>query len=531
MPNNIIPLNDELKARSEEEAALSAEVFDNQTELTEEEKAKVAALEDGTQAAVVTTDANGRNAYSTLEDYAKAVDEAKTITGPDGALIKAVNQGDIKQTVEDLKADARARALNAFRSYAVATSVDGKDVADDDILRINDDALRAVQGYYGEERLDADKTIKKLSKLSLDQLANILPKQFLDIYSSEAEIRAKNFKAKERILSTLAYLMVTGPELDYLNEYIDHEHVMMEISRQLVQTEVSLADVLKDKDKMSNIVKRAIEYSEPDKSIWAKFIKDPKIVHNEFAQRAVVCEEYQHAYEGILANYPNDGSRTVVSEGGVVLDAKTIDDCRAQIQIQIDECINKRKAYLDVTNLELMRSLWGTLTARMKENKKNNFKNLTREAVSALDRIRKAKQNVPFPVYDEKLIKRADLLYGLYMKEFVKMLEKYNTAVDKVYKETDEAASTGVVPIRIDGHSDAVVWKYFAMLLLILYGRIMKSLGDRGITKYDAIMLDCYFQIFCKIGSDVYLMSDVWNICKEFVEYCIVNYPEVSKKK
>ena len=26
-------------------------------------------------------------------------------------------------------------------------------------------------------------------------------------------------------------------------------------------------------------------------------------------------------------------------------------------------------------------------------------------------------------------------------------------------------------------------------------------------------------QLFCKIGTDVYLMRDVWNLCKDFIKY------------
>ena len=44
MPNNITPLEDELKARAKENAALAAENF-SQNGLTDEEREKVAAME------------------------------------------------------------------------------------------------------------------------------------------------------------------------------------------------------------------------------------------------------------------------------------------------------------------------------------------------------------------------------------------------------------------------------------------------------------------------------------------------------
>ena len=184
---------------------------------------------------------------------------------------------------------------------------------------------------------------------------------------------------------------------------------------------------------------------------------------------------------------------------------------------------------VDVVELELLHSLWDTMVARFKADRKNSYKNMTREAISAIDRIRRSKQNVPFPVYDSRYLNRPELLYKLYMDAYPKMLAAYNKAIlDIRMKENDE--ELGNIQLVSDGrHSDGQIAKYFSMLLLILFGRVMKKLGDRARSKYDAIMLDCYFACFCKMGTDIYMMSDVWNMCKDFVVYCIDHYPESKK--
>lgn len=516
MPNNIISLNEELEKKAKENAELAAKTFAEQSELTEEEKAKIAQMETVEKTVVVSTDDTGRSIHTPIEEYARVIDEARQITTPDGTEsgIKAVNRGDISKTVEDIKAEAKERALETFRRFSTGDD----EISDDDIMSINNEALRAIQEYYNEERLDSDKTIKKLSKLPLAQLVSILPERFVSTYTTASEIKAGNFKAKERLLTTLAYLTATGPELDYLNEYVDNQHTLMEVSRQLMELEVNLSNALTSKEKLSEILSKALSISPKDTSVWSKYIADPRRVHSEFAQSVVVCQEYKDAYTEFMSKYPGDDD---VSK-----------HAREMIQEQIDESENKRQVYLNITNLDLIKNdLWPTMVEWLKGNKKMDYKRLEKEAISALDRIRRSKQNVPFPVYDPNLVNRPELLYKMYIEAYPGMMKKYNTFVDKVYKESEEASSTGVIPIRIDGIADEAVWECYSMLLLILFGRVMKRLGDRNVTKYNAIMLDGYFTIFCRIGSDTYMMSDMWNTCKDFVEYCITHYMHTSSKR
>ena len=58
-----------------------------------------------------------------------------------------------------------------------------------------------------------------MRKLSLRQIAEFVPSEFMSIYTRPSEVAADNIKAKERLLASIAYLVTTGPEMDYLNEY------------------------------------------------------------------------------------------------------------------------------------------------------------------------------------------------------------------------------------------------------------------------------------------------------------------------
>ena len=70
-----------------------------------------------------------------------------------------------------------------------------------------------------------------------------------------------------------------------------------------------------------------------------------------------------------------------------------------------------------------------------------------------------------------------------------------------------------------------------SLYLLILYGRIIKKLCGRNSTKYDAIENDAYFTMYCKLGSDIYLMTDYWNMMKEYIEFAIKTWPMPKKVK
>lgn len=516
MANNIIALNNDLQKHAEEEAAVYAENFNSEgaTELTPEEQEKLAAMERETSVVVTERNADGTKASIPLADYAAPVDEKigtiTAIADDTATMIKAVNQGDIHETIEDVKAQAREQAIKAFKDL----SVSDEDMDDDEILRINNLGLKAIQEHFGMERISADDIIKKMRKLSLRQISTFIPSEFMAIYTRPNEVMADNVKAKERLLASIAYLATTGPELDYLNDYIDNQNRLMTVVQRLMKCQIDFSEMLKDPQKMAEIAAKAEEISPQDTSVYAKYIgNDSKRVHNEFAQRAVISKHFEEAYASFLEEYKDDP------------------DATREIQIQVDESHAKYEVYRNVMNLELMRELWDTLTVRLKTDKRNNYKNLEREAIAALDRCRRSKQNVPFPIYDAKLAKRPEELYRLYIQQYPGMVQSYNGAILNIQeREPDATKDCEIIPVQIDGCEDSVVLHYFSMLLLILFGRIMKRLSTNSITKYDAIMLDAYFQCFCKMGSDIYLMNDVWVMMKDFVEYAIKTWPNTGNK-
>ena len=521
---NLWDLKNDIDAKKAADDEVNAENFDKEKNmtLTDEERAAIDKMveeqknSDIKAVAINELDTNGAVISTPISEYAKSLDDRVAELKKDTdttQIMKAVNTGDITKTVEQLKEEGKAKALATFRSMAV----DGvEDIADDDYLAINDAGLAAMQKFFGVERIESEAVAKKLYKLPLKQIVSIFPEQFVNIYLTKGEIEKNDNEARERFITTLAYLTATGPELDYLNEYIENENKLMVVSNRLIQCQSDFLELIKDEAKMSEIVARATDISPADNTFWSKYIKGgSNRVHNLFAQRAVIQDEYRKAYEALMEEYPK------VAEDDPEYEIR--EKSRDLIQNEIDEAKNKYAAYSSVTNLELMHRLWDILVDRFKTNKKVDYKYIQKEAVEALDRIRRSKQNVPFPVYDKKYEKRTDELYKLYITEFPKMLQKYNdTLIGIRNHEPDQP--TEIVPVKIDGIDEKLVLEVFSNLLLILYGRIMKNLTSNTSDKYDAIMLDAYFQIYCQICGDIYLMNDIWLMMRDFVEYTITTW-------
>ncbi|MCM1230179.1 MAG: hypothetical protein NC489_08600 [Ruminococcus flavefaciens] len=498
---------------------MAAETF-TQEDLTPEEKAKIEEFANRVETVVTETTPEGTSSSIPLDAYMNGIDsEIKQIRDAAGNFVaKGLNVGDIKKTAEEMKLDGQRQAIKAFRDMALETDDDAS-YSDDDIIAINNRAIAKIQEYLKTDRLNSEDIIKAFRKLTLKQIAEIIPAEFMDIYVRPKEVLANSLPAKERLLATLGYLSVTGPEMDYLNEYIDHENKLMMLSHKMIECSLNVTEVLQSKESLVDLVKRANELAPQDPtSPWTKYIKGgPNKVHSEFAQKAVVTELLRDAYVKLMREYQDDP------------------ECVAEIQEQIDESNQKYLIYTRITNLDLMKELWNILTDRLRANKKMNYQGLQREAISAMDRIRRAKQNVSFPIYADGKPgnNKPEVLFKMYMDQYPTLLDACNTTI-KAVREKDPDGMVGfedIQPIEIEGIPNAKVHEMFAIMLLILFGRIMKRLTPNDQTKYQAIELDMYFTMYCKLITDVYLMDDVWTMMRPFIQYAIETWPEGKGKK
>lgn len=531
--NNINLLKADLAKKAQEEAEASKDFFsDDKAELTDKEKEILAQVKSGNTVVVQEEDDEGNSKEVPLDEYMQSLDSRKMdIMNATGVtkVMKAINNGDIKEDVAAIKERAKQQALAAFHSMSVSKD---QAMTDEDYLAVNDRTLQALMEYYHVSRVSSDVVMKDLSKKSLRQICEIIPKEFVDLYVDPAELAVNNVRAKERLLATISYLCVTGPELDYLNDYIDDENKAMQVAQRLLQCEVDFTEALKDERNWADILKEAQAISPIDTSFWTKYIREPNRVHNEFAQKAVLHSKYIDGYTKILDEYPVISLAEYADKpdelANAAKEAARNERARQQINAQIEESQKKSEIYKSIVDLKLMKELWDILWRRLQINKKTTYKSLTIEAVNAIERVRRAKINLNFPGY-QGTEKKAEQIFEHYMTEYPKMILQYNATIRSI-REKEPDSVTDIETISVDGYEPLAVAQMFSMLLCILMGRVEKKLDTHDSTKYDAIELDSYFTLFCRLGLDIYLMNDVWLMMKDFVAYSLSNYVPVPTK-
>ena len=517
MNTNLDALMNDLQKNEQEEREEQTEFFADDT-LTDEERERLKKFDDTEHVVLVNdVDANGNQTQTAVQDYMASLDEkvADLISADKVETLKTLNSGDITKGLDELREEAKQKALQAFHSLSVNTN----NISDEDYIEINNRTIALLQEKFSMERIDADEIVKRLRRYSLKDICAMLPNDFVSIYVTNAEIKANNIRAKERVLSAIAYLAVTGPEMNYLYEYIDNENKLYVVSKRLLECQVKLLDMLKDKKLLSEIIAETLKKESMDTSFWAHYIKMPNRVHNEFAQRVVIQEKYLEAYQEILAEYE---------------DIPENQRAREVILTEINEAKEKIRVYNDICDLTLFKSLTHDTMERIKSNKKTSMKSIIVEMTRNIERVRKCRVNLPFPGYQEG-DKNVDHILSTYLVSFGQMLKNYNHTIKEVQSkaETDQDKETvnAIQKIALDGYQDEDVFMMFSMILLLVMGRIVKKFSSADTDKYGIITVDAYFQLYCKLGLDIYIMTDVWSLLKDDVQYFLDHYYLPEKKK
>lgn len=511
--SNLRNLHAELKEQQKREQSYAEDFFTDANELSEEESSIIEEYKKEGIVMIEDRDESGRVMQTPLEDYTKNLDQ-RVVQFPNqteesiSEKIKTVNNSDIVETGKELLNEFGQRKMEALQGI-IQVDIDPADAE-----RINNDALEAVKTYCGVDRVTNALIQKRFGKKPLDEIKQILPKEFIDLYIPDNS-KDNGLVRKERVIAALEYLTTSGPELDYLNDYIDEENKLMTISKRLVQCRIDFSEMLTDEKVLSEFVKESYQIAPKDESYWSQYIKVPNKVSNDFAQRVVVYQHYQTAYEELLNEYPDEPGNEVAREA---------------IIKEIEECKIKQEVYRSACDMELVSPIWDRLITRYTSQKKFSMKYLIHEATEAVTRIRRSKQDVPFPGYVEGT-KRPDKILENYLKGFTVMVNNFNTNIAKVGQdEYNTRPKYNIKEIKIEGTEDAAVHMIFGIMVLLIMGRIMKHYMVPTMTKYDAISLDSYFRIFCQMGTDIYILTYFWNLTKDYVEYVYRNCYAPSKK-
>lgn len=509
--DNLNALRDDLDAKAKADSELNADNFGEETELTEHEKDVIERLraEQPERMLVINdTDEAGQVTQIPATEYAKTLDDRSVVLdGIDAEadeILKTINRGDVVPSEEDLRAQSRKHALDMYHTMVRAGA---PELSDEQFLELDDQVMDALKKFYEGQKLTSNLITTDFRKRRLDDMAKILPRQFMDCFVTENEIKFNNIQARERFINVLSFMVSMGPEMDYLNDYIENENKLLLVSKRLMECQVNFSEMLKDKDKLSSIVARSQKYISDDTSFWSKYIKLPNRVHNEFAQGVVIFEEYEDAYERLLEEYPDTPENA---------------EARKLIQNEIDECEIKQEVYAKISDLELMKKLYAILAERYHSNKKLSLKTLMQDAEDSVERIRRCKQQLPFPGFQDNMRKSSQIL-SAYLLSYTSMLISHNHTIEDMEAKDDYAtASPKFSMLRLPDREEEDVCQVLALLLVILMGRILKNLTkDGNDNKYNAITLDSYFRIFCRLGTDLYLTEDIWSMLRDDVSWVL----------
>lgn len=479
---------------------------------------------------VVESGEDGQPVRQSLSSYAESLDK-KQVQLDENKYLKMLNSGEIAQSVEDIKKDTQERAMKAYREMAI---LGDRDMTDEEIIDLNVRVIDSLCKAFGIDTPNANIFEKRLQKMSLQQIAALLPAEYVTMYVRAEEVKINSAKAKAQLIAAIAYLCVTGPEMDMLNQYIDDETRLSLVSKRLLQCQLDFSEVLRSDERLSELVARSNDLAPVDDSFWSRYIAIPNRVHNEFAQRYVIQEEYKKAYTSLLDDYPvatqealdsiTDPEAKKLAEHENTLNARAV----KMINDEIEESAMKMEVYQSIMDLYLLRVIYKELEDQYINHTKVSLKFLTSAAITSVDRAKRSKVDVTFPGFTGK-ITNEKVLFSNYMVAYPVMVKGYNAAIAATVASAlkDEAVTpeteTTVNPILIEGISPDKVAQGFSIVLLILMGRIMKALTKKAITKSSAIELDAYYHIFCKLGTDIYTMSEIWDIIRPLVKHICEN--------
>ena len=475
--------------------------------LTEEEQNRLKEMESNpNQVMLVDKDSTGRSNTTTVDNYLSSLDNKILDNKLPESDLKLINKGDIKESSLQLTNELRQNLILSTK----ANLLHPDSVSDDEILQISANVLERLQKYFHEDKLSASVVEKKLTKKLPAEVFEILPVEYMDLYTTEEDRKNKPNTSKKILLENLSYMILSGPEIDYLNDYIDNENKLVLVSKRLLQCRIDLSQALQDEKTISELIQESRVYEPEDTSFWSQYIKIPNRVSNDFAQRIVIYQKYKESYEKILKEYE---------------DTQENQEVRQAILDEIEECNLKIQIYQNVCELELFPPIWENLVNLHHNMKKLNMRYIIKEAIDAVDRVRRCKQDLPFPAYDTST-KNPEKILKSHIPSYAKMVLAYNANLRKADSLPNEnnLPKPDIEPVSIPGYKDSDVATVFSILLTILMGRVLKKLTKGTHDKYDAIVLDSYFQMFSKLGTDIYLMNKVWIMMKDHVQEILVTY-------
>ena len=460
--NKIVQLRAELDEA--EKKIANTEAFEDTT-LTDEEAQllETRRSENDKKIVVINEEGDGGKTEIPVSDYLDALDKNAMRLKSDNLLLMSRR---VEQTAAEIEADAR----KSMRETIVKN-----DISDDDLDIAINKAIDAVKSYFNADEMTND-IVNKLAKLPADQVLTILPVEFINSF---AETTPNKLKMKEDLLASLAYCVSIGPEMDKLNEDIEHHNKMIDLMMRMNEINIDFADILASPDSIKEMTERLLENRNIFAKDYIKYVKNPDGINNLYTQKAYTLEKMNEAYRKFAEELTDEDEQKEV--------AKEIASNDAMVTV-----------YKNILNLDtITEAVNGAISTGADKNGSIAMKKLEADSMAALKRFRKLKEAIAVPGYTGKE-SGAQGVYVNYLKFFRDLFPAYNRVIAAAVANGD----TELVTFDCDPD-------LFAKCLLVTLGRVSKKLSAKNTLEASSEIV-ITFDMICRLGTELFMLEKLY---------------------
>lgn len=499
---NIERLNAEIQENEERYAKIARKNFEDagiDGELTDEERRTLEEIRSEKRLTVVQEDEFGRKTEVTAAEYVKELDDriVKTNTTPPVKLMDGFDLPDVAKVHDEMADTVKSKVIGQINDLT------GTELDTAEFDRLTEETMTALRKMFKMDTLDADRVIGKLSKMPLSVIAASLPRDIITTFCSEDELRYHQAKAKQTLVAAIGFLIVTGPQLDNLTDYINHENRKMTVMARITQCEVDTKTMLTSDESLAQLVEETKHLRDDRAASFEEIIhQQPDPCYTLFSKYAVMSDKMADAYLELMEEFQDAEDRVLIEK-----------------EVEINR--NKANVYRSICNLDLFNSRAIIYLDSIRNDKRISADYIEKQAMDVVDRLKRLKIPVSFPGYTgnettsrEVYYQYIGIMIGRIDRETKKrdpgVVESYNTAI-KMLDRSDKDTSD-LMPIKHDA-------KLFADAIIIIMGRIAKYLSRNTSTKYDAIIMDGYFKLFCMMPSDIFMINHMNKILTPIMDH------------
>jgi len=421
---------------------------------------------------MIQTDASGGSVEIPIDKYLESLDS-------EIATIKSQNIRLLTTKVTETKDDILAESKKELSALVVG----GVDASDDDMDVAIDKAISAVKSYFNTDDVDP-KVLDKLSKMKAFEVINIFPDEFIELFSEKSYRHTNPMKVKEDILVAFGYCIMVGPEMDKLNDEIEHKNRMIDLLVRMNDASISHAEMIQSEESVKDLFTKILSETNELNDKYRKYVKTPDAINNIYSQK-------KHTLISLNAEYCKLRDTLILAD---------------EIA-EIDKEINSNQAMIDIYgNILSLSRFIATIDSIVNAHKKGiSMRDLHAKSFTSFDSFGKISVPITLPNYNgnEANIK---VIYNNYLNYFKNLIPVYNNVV-KVARDNGDC----------DLDFIDVTGDIFAECIIVVLGRIVKILG-----KKDAVSslteINVTFDMICRLGTELFMLDKINKTLKPMYE-------------